>query len=123
LNRLALSAVAAISLMGSGCGQRLPPECASSDRQQAKQLLSEAQTAFDGGQFSRAVTAARTGIGSIAANYSSKQYSDNSDVLLGVAGDAERRGRQDEAARALIIALQAQLGTYEAKCTPPPKRR
>lgn len=123
MNRLALSATAALSLILSGCGQRLPPECASPDRQQAKQLLSEAQAALDSGQFTHAVTAARTGIGSIAANYRSKQYSDNSDVLLGVAGDAERRGRQDEAARALIIALQAQLGTYEAKCAPPPKRR
>ena len=122
MNRLAFAAVAALSLIVSGCGRRLPSECALPDRQQAKQLLSEAQTALDNGQFTRAVTAARTGIGSIAANYRSKDYSDNSDVLLGVAGDAERRGRQDEAARALIVALQAQLGTYEAKCTPRPRR-
>jgi len=123
VNRLALSATAVIFAMLSGCGPKLPPECALSDRQQAKQALSEAQTALDGGQFTKAVTAARTGIGVISANYASKKFSDNSDVLLGVAGDAERRGRQDEAARTLIIALQAQLGAYESKCTLPKKRK
>jgi hypothetical protein len=121
VNRHVFVAAVALSLLACACARRLPPECALPDLEQGKQWLGRAQGALDRGEYSNAVKAARPGIGTVAANYKSKQFSDNSDVLLGLAADAERRGRQDEAARTLISALERQLGTYEWKCTVHPK--
>jgi hypothetical protein len=103
--------------MIAACG-RLPPECAFGERARGHQLLSQARDQLSHGEASQAVTSAHTGIGVLADNYADKRIIDDTEVLLGLAADAERRGRQDEAAKVLITALEKRLGIYDWKCMP-----
>ena len=113
--------LAAAAAVVAGCG-RLPPECAFGERARGHQLLSQAKDLLARGEASQAVTSAHTGIGVLAENYADRRIIDDTEVLLGLAADAERRGRQDEAAKVLITALEKRLGIYDWKCNPASRR-